>query len=245
MQIAKSDSSPEMRQIAISLLSRRDDAQTLEAIIQLYNAERDEDVKRQILGLLYRRAESGKSGQPGSETALRKLMDIARTDPDEETRRSAIHYVSRRAGPEALGFLIQLYDSDKSEDIKESILHMLSRRSEPEAKAKLQAIAKSDPNPDRRRSAIHAMYRTANVSTLTDHYDSQQDEDIRVTIINLVGRAATAEKPAEPESQKVALRKLMQIAKNDSSMDLRREALRWLGRSKDPEATKFIEDILK
>jgi HEAT repeat protein len=245
MQIAKSDSSPEMRQIAISLLSRRDDAQTLEAIIQLYNAERDEDVKRQILGLLYRRAESGKSGQPGSETALRKLMDIARTDPDEETRRSAIHYVSRRAGPEALGFLIQLYDSDKSEDIKESILHMLSRRSEPEAKAKLQAIAKSDPNPDRRRSAIHAMYRTANVSTLTDLYDSQQDEDIRVTIINLVGRAATAEKPAEPESQKVALRKLMQIAKNDSSMDLRREALRWLGRSKDPEATKFIEDILK
>jgi hypothetical protein len=42
-----------------------------------------------------------------------------------------------------------------------------------------------------------------------------------------------------------AITKHLHIAKHDSSMDLRREALRWLGRSKDPEATKFIEDILK
>lgn len=247
MQVAKSDPSAEMRQIAISLLSRREDAQSIDAIIQLYDTERTQEVKESILVLLYRRAENNKAGQPGpgSAAALRKLMEIARNEPDADTRQSAIHWLSRRGGPEALATLIQLYDSEKSDDVKEGILHMLSHRSEPEAKAKLQAIAKGDPNPDRRRSALQVMYRDANISTLSDIYDTEKTEDMRQTVVFLIGRAATTEKPAEPQSQKLALRKLMQIAKGDASVEIRREALRWLGRSKDPEASKFIEDILR
>ncbi len=247
VQVAKSDPSSELRQMAIHVLSRREDAQTVEAIIQLYDTERTQEVRESILMLLYRRAESKKDGQPspGADAALRKLLAIARTEPDADTRQSAIHFISRRSGPEALATLIQIYDAEKSDDVKENILHMLSRRSEPEAKAKLQAIAKSDPNPDRRRSAIHFMYRDANINTLSDIYDAEKTEDIRQTILHLIGRAATSDKPAQPESQKTALRKLMQIAKNDPAVETRREALRWLGRSKDPEATKFIEDFLK
>ena len=45
--------------------------------------------------------------------------------------------------------------------------------------------------------------------------------------------------------QKVAVRKLMTIAKNDPSVELRKAAVRYLGESKDPEALKFLEDILK
>jgi hypothetical protein len=37
----------------------------------------------------------------------------------------------------------------------------------------------------------------------------------------------------------------MQIARADASLDLRRQAIRQIGRSKDPEALRFIEDILK
>jgi HEAT repeat protein len=45
--------------------------------------------------------------------------------------------------------------------------------------------------------------------------------------------------------QKSAVRKLMTIAKNDPSVELRKTAVRYLGESKDPEALKFLEDILK
>jgi hypothetical protein len=37
----------------------------------------------------------------------------------------------------------------------------------------------------------------------------------------------------------------MDIAKRDSSLQARKEAIFWLGQSSDPEAAKFLEEILK
>jgi HEAT repeat protein len=45
--------------------------------------------------------------------------------------------------------------------------------------------------------------------------------------------------------QKSAVHKLMTIARSDQSVDLRKLAVRYLGESKDPEALKFLEDLLK
>jgi HEAT repeat protein len=45
--------------------------------------------------------------------------------------------------------------------------------------------------------------------------------------------------------QKSAVRKLMVIAKNDPSVEMRKLAVRFLGDSKDPEALKFLEDLLQ
>ena len=59
-----------------------------------------------------------------------------------------------------------------------------------------------------------------------------------------LGQAASKEVPGQPW-RKRALRKLMEIAKSDASVDVRRSAVHWLGQSKDPEALKFIEEILK
>jgi len=41
------------------------------------------------------------------------------------------------------------------------------------------------------------------------------------------------------------VRKLMAIARSEQSVDLRKMAVRKLGESKDPEALKFLEDLLK
>jgi len=41
------------------------------------------------------------------------------------------------------------------------------------------------------------------------------------------------------------VRKLMTIARNDPSVEIRKLAVRFLGESKDPEALKFLEDLLK
>jgi len=41
------------------------------------------------------------------------------------------------------------------------------------------------------------------------------------------------------------LQKLMSIARNDPSVELRKMAVNYLGQSKDPEALKFLEELLK
>jgi len=45
--------------------------------------------------------------------------------------------------------------------------------------------------------------------------------------------------------QKSAVHKLMTIARSDPSVEQRKLAVRYLGESKDPEALKFLEELLK
>jgi hypothetical protein len=37
----------------------------------------------------------------------------------------------------------------------------------------------------------------------------------------------------------------MEIARSDSSTELRKQAIFWLGQSNDPDALKFLEELLK
>jgi hypothetical protein len=45
--------------------------------------------------------------------------------------------------------------------------------------------------------------------------------------------------------QKSAVRKLIDIAKNDPSVEMKKKAIFWLGQSRDPEAMEFFKEILK
>jgi HEAT repeat protein len=66
-------------------------------------------------------------------------------------------------------------------------------------------------------------------------YDAEQNVQVRSALMRAFGES----------KQKSAVRKLMLIARNDPSVELRKAAVRYLGDSKDPEALKFLEDLLK
>ncbi len=66
-------------------------------------------------------------------------------------------------------------------------------------------------------------------------YDGETNVQVRGALLRAFGNS----------HQKSAIRKLMAIARNDQSVDLRKLAVALLGQSKDPEALKFLEDLLK
>ena len=41
-----------------------------------------------------------------------------------------------------------------------------------------------------------------------------------------------------------AIEKLIQIARTDADMEIRKRAMFWLGQSRDPKAVQFLHDIL-
>ena len=73
------------------------------------------------------------------------------------------------------------------------------------------------------------------VEQLVQMYDGERDAQVKVTLIRAFGDS----------HQKVALRKLIAIARSDQSVELRKLAVRQLGESKDPEALRFLEELLK
>jgi HEAT repeat protein len=86
----------DLRRNVIRRIGERHDAQSVELLITLYDAESNFDIKRTILHSL---AESNQ------KTALRKLMQVARTDASTDLRRQAIQRIGESKDPEALRFL--------------------------------------------------------------------------------------------------------------------------------------------
>ena len=73
------------------------------------------------------------------------------------------------------------------------------------------------------------------VAQLVSLYDSEQNAQIKMALLRSFGES----------KHKSAVRKLMAIAKNDPSVEMRKLAVRYLGESNDPEALKFLEELLK
>ncbi|HEY9401446.1 MAG TPA: HEAT repeat domain-containing protein [Pyrinomonadaceae bacterium] len=91
--------SVELRRTVIHRIAERKEAQTVELLISLYDAEQNLDLKRALLHAL---------GESGQKAALRKLMQVARTDASLDLRRQAIRQIGESRDPEALRFLEEI-----------------------------------------------------------------------------------------------------------------------------------------
>jgi HEAT repeat protein len=90
----------DLRRHAIHRIGERsNDAQTVELLISLYDAEQNADIKRSLLRAL---------GESEHKAALRKLMQIARSDASLDLRRQAIRQIGESKDPEALRFLEEI-----------------------------------------------------------------------------------------------------------------------------------------
>jgi HEAT repeat protein len=242
MQVAKTDSSVELRQSALHWVGERS---TAEALIQLYDSERSVELKQGILHSLYNLAGRQSAGQAAQNAALDKLMQIAKSDPSMELRTSAIHWVGERSGAEVV---ISLYDSQTNPEVKQSLLHSLAQKQSDAAIKKLGDVARTDPSTELRQTAIHLIAQRRGgegVDTLIQLYDGEKNAEIKVSILHSLGQQAARPAAPEPSPQKRALHKLFDVAKKDPSVELRTQAVHAIGQSKDPEAVKFIEDLLK
>ena len=183
------------------------------------------------------------------ERATAKIAEIAGTADNVRVRREAMNALSRRDPQQAINVLIKLYGTEKNDEVKSEIITALARLApkpvagqadQDAATRKIADIARNDPNPQLRETAIYVMVRRLGpgdqaVATVIQFYDAEKSEPMKERLLSILGRS----------TNKAALRKLMEVAKSDSSLNLRKAAVTYLGRSKDPEAQKFIEEILK
>jgi HEAT repeat protein len=117
------------------------------------------------------------------------------------------------------------------------VIFGLSQMHSQRAKEKLFEIARTSDDRVVRREAIFwiGQDHSGGADFLVQLYDGEQDADTKKKIIFSLNQTGS----------KKGIRKLMDIAKADANVQLRKEAMFWLGQSNDPEARKFVEDILK
>lgn len=152
------------------------------------------------------------------------LMNVARSDPDQEVREQAVFWLSQVPG--STGLLEQILQGNSDENIKEKALFSLSQQNEPRAQQILRDFAlRESESSDLREKAIFWLGQrrsSENTEFLRSLYSRLTDEDLKEKIL-----FSLSQQKGSGNDQW-----LMSIALNPKEdIELRKKALFWAGQS--------------
>jgi HEAT repeat protein len=161
-------------------------------------------------------------GSHAGSRAIPLLVDIARTNPDQKLRLTAIKRLGEQRSDQVTDALIQIFDADRTREIRAQILRALVEGRSPRGSAKVLEIARASDDVALRVYAIRfigELEDSASLDELIRIYDADKTREIRAQILRAL---------AEREDQR-ARTKLFEIARQGDSPEMRLEAIRRLG----------------
>jgi tetratricopeptide (TPR) repeat protein len=165
--------------------------------------------------------------QKATDQTANILMNVARTDPDQEVREQAVFWLSQVAG--STGLLDEILKGNGDENIKEKALFSLSQQDDPKAQQILRDFALRDgENPDLREKAIFWLGQREskdNTDFLRGLYSRLTNEDLKEKVMF----ALSQQKGAGNEQWLMGL-----AADPKENIELRKKALFWAGQSGVP-----------
>jgi hypothetical protein len=184
------------------------------------------------------------------------LVKGYQTESSVKVRSEIIYALASLNDDESNTYIAQLYSSEQNKELKKAIINSVSgshyysgwatAARQPHSKKgnfeKLLEIIRTEKDSELRRLALSNLRQFTGwsakdgvIETLSQMYDSENDEEFKISII----RTFAATKKNE------AAMKLLSIAKTDKSDKMRLEAIRSLNNSDNPEILKFLEDLIK
>lgn len=215
-QIARGGGNPDMQMTAIQYMGRSSkDANKSQVLFDIYNNSSDANVKRAIMSALMNNRDKD------------HLLQIAKSDKAADMRSEAIRMLgSMAAAPD----MWALYQSETDPEVKRTILDYMSGSTD-----RLIEVAKTEKDAKLRRSAIQRLgsVKASSASdALVQIYGTEQDQQVKRTIIDVLfgQHNATA---------------LVAIGRKEPDLEMKKTIIRRLVDMRSPEATPFLEEILK
>jgi len=156
------------------------------------------------------------------------ILQIAKSEKNPELRLAAIQRMGR---PGDQAEIWQMYQNEQDPNVKRQLLSMLSGNQE-----KLLEVARNDKDMNLRRQAISMLGSVRNQPSSSDAlvqlYSTGQDAQMKRAIINSLAGQRNVQG-------------LIAIARKETDPDMKREVVRRIVETHSPEATQFMEEILK
>jgi tetratricopeptide (TPR) repeat protein len=223
------DANSEIKLAALRSLFSSNAQKGLEAAREMLriDSKASERLKEQVIYLTTR---------SGGKSAAALFIEVARRETNPKVLKAAISALGRINSEAGTEFLLQRYDSENDKDIKEKVL--LSLAGHPRAVSKLTDIARGDADIRFRRIAFFGLSRiggTQAIDTFLQLYDRESNPVIKIEILLALGLSR----------DKRAIRKLIDVARNEQSSKIKITAINALSGIDDPEAIKFLQEVIK
>lgn len=230
LDVAANDPSTEVRGDAIQWLGQSHSSTAAAALDSIVSASTDESILNKAIFAL------SQSRDDRAAAALRRIADDDRK-PSAARKQAIFWYGQTHRDPEDMRFLRDLFSRTQSEEIRESIIQAMAQAHTSESVRWLIDLARDKSlSSDARKNALFwAGQNGAELRQLISLYDEMHGEtDMQKQLIFVFSQRRERE----------AVDKLMDIASNDPDRDLRKQAIFWLGQSRDPRVQKFLLDLI-
>jgi hypothetical protein len=215
-QIARGSANPDLQLQAILYIGRTGKQTNRgQLLAEIYGSATDPAVKRAVLNALV------------SSKDKEHLIQLAKNEKNADLRLDAIRMVGSTADQAEMW---QFYQSETDPAVKAELLRLLSGNTE-----KLIEVARTEKDAKLRRAAVQSLgsVKAANTSdALVSIYGSEQDQQVKRSIINSLASQRNVQA-------------LMQLGRKESDPELKKSIVRAIVDMHSPEATQFLEEILK
>ena len=172
---------------------------------------------------------------PSADVALDRLV---KPDQPEDLRRQAAFWLGNARGRHGYETLARVVRDDPSERVREHAIFALTQSKEPGAINAIIQSAHNDKSPHVRAKALFWLAQRATHQIAATEIAAAIARDPETE----VKRRAVFALTQIPNGDGVPL--LIQVARTNQNPAVRKQAMFWLGQSKDPRALQFFEDVL-
>jgi HEAT repeat protein len=227
--VARDDPSADVRAQAVFWLGQVPGDRSVALLDSILRTSKDEELQRKAIFAL---------SQHSGERAGAILRDIvSRKDLPEETRARAIFALGQMSGNRAgASYLRQIFPTLESARLKEQVLMAVSQgESADKGRWLLDAATDSKQDPEVRKKALFwAGQGGVPISELSAMYSRLSDQELKQQVIFVLSQ----------RGESAATDKLIDIAKHDPDVELRKKAIFWLGQRNDPRVRQLLEEMI-
>ena len=230
LNAVRSDPDQEVREQAVFWLSQVPGDETVAALDSILRDPKTppEIQEKAIFALSQHRS-------PRAGAVLRDFA--ARRDVSTDLREKAIYWIGQNRSPENAQFLKDLFAKVENDDLKDKIIFSLSQMGGADNYRWLMDIALNQKEDiEIRKKALFwaGQGHNVDVADLVKLYDSMSDREMREQLIFVYSQ----------RREDAALDKLFQIGKNDPDRELRKKAIFWIGQSRSPRASAYLQELI-
>lgn len=227
LDVAMHDPDREIRKQAVVWLSQVTTESAVSALERIAATDSSELTELALLAL-------SQHPSPRAERALREFA--ARTSAPNRLRERAIFWLGQKRSSENAAFLRELYGQLDDSRLKERTFFALSQLRGEETVRWLVAIARdtTEPTTLRKRALFWAGETGDAVGELVALYDRLPDRELKEYLIFVYTQSPAPE----------ATDKLIEIARTERDVHLRKRAIFWLSQSNDPRAAQVLAEII-
>jgi len=215
-RIASGGRNPELQTLAIRDLGLFGGKESRATLEEIYKSSQDAEVKRAILRSFMLSGERD------------RLLEVAKSEKSSELRGEAVRQLGILG---ARSELYQLYQNETSREVKRNILGAMFLGGDVD---RMLELARTEKDLELRRQAVRnlgLMSKEKTANALASIYSSDQDPEIKHAVIQaffLQGNAAP----------------LIQIARQEKDMSLKKDAVQKLSLMHNKESTDFMMELL-